>query len=87
MWRGLSVFDSYRAVHALGVRFRWRHGAFVAVLELPDDAPFTLAGPDHKGHWLIYDNDGSTISEHRADAIRRYVVQVVHGPSTPNLPF
>jgi hypothetical protein len=82
-WQGLSVFDTYEAVRALALRLRppWKHGEYIAVLEIPDDAPFICRGPDHKGHWQVYDADGGMIVERAADLLRTYVVTVIHGPS------
>jgi hypothetical protein len=87
-WRGLSVFDTYEAVRALALRLRppWRRGEYIAVLEIPDDAPFTYKGPDHKGHWMLYNASGGTILERDADLLLSYAVQVVHGPSIAVLP-
>ena len=53
------------------------------MLEIPDDAPFTFKGPDHKGHWKLYEADGGTILEPGAAVLLSYVVGVVHGPSMP----
>ena len=81
------MFDTYEAARALGMRFKWRHGEYIAVLDVPDDAPLSLVGPDHKGHWLIYERTGGTIYEPAANTLREYVIQIVHGPSTASISF
>lgn len=57
-WDGLSVFDTYRGARWLGMDFGWRHGEFIAELDIPDGAPITSTEPDHKGHLLLYGADG-----------------------------
>jgi hypothetical protein len=85
-WAGLSVLDTYRVARQNGRKLRWRHGEYIAILQLPDDAPFTYRGPEHRGHWMIYDADGNMLREDGADFLRQHcVVQVLHGPSTPDL--
>lgn len=88
MWRGLSLFDTYEAIRALAPRLRppWKHGEYIAVLDVPEDAPFVFRGPDHKGHWLAYDAEGGTIVERSAEIMRTYVVEIIHGPSVESWP-
>jgi hypothetical protein len=82
-WRGLSVLDTYKVARQNGKKFRWRHGEYIAILSIPDDAPFTYKGPEHRGHWMIYDAAGTMLEEEGAKLLRQsYVVRVVHGPST-----
>jgi len=83
----LSVFDTYAAVRAQAMRLRppWKHGEYIAVLEIPDGAPFTYRGPDYKGHWLLYDAAGGMILEAQARLLCSYFVRVVHGPSVPQM--
>jgi hypothetical protein len=58
------------------------------MLSIPDDAPFTYKGPGHRGHWLIYNADGSMLLEDGAEYIRQNcVARVVHGPSVEDLTF
>jgi hypothetical protein len=71
-----------------GERFKWRHGEYIAILSIPDDAPFTYAGPEHRGHWMIYDAAGNMLEEAGAELLcRTCVVRVVHGPSTDEVAF
>ena len=83
-WAGLSVFDNEDEVRDLGRRRRWKIGAYIAILRVPDDAPFTCVPPEEEGsgHWLLYDNSGRMIDEDGAYRLLPYVVSVVHGPST-----
>jgi hypothetical protein len=80
-WEGLSVFDTYQAARQLGLRFKWRHGEYIAVLQVPDNAPIAYSGPDRRGHWLLYDVDGRMLVENSAAILLDYVIRVVHGPS------
>jgi hypothetical protein len=81
--QGLSVLDTYKVARQNGRKFKWRHGEYIAILSIPDDAPFTYKGPEHRGHWMIYDAEGNMLEEKGAELLRRsYVVRVVHGPST-----
>ena len=80
-WQGLSVFDTYQAAKELGLRFRWRHGQYIAILQVPDEAPISYRGPDRRGHWLLYGVDGSMLDDDGAAALLGYVIRVVHGPS------
>lgn len=85
-WRGLSVLDSFSVVRQNARKLRWRHGEFIAILSIPDDAPFTYKGPEHRGHWMIYDAHGEMLTEEGAELLRRWcVVRVVHGPSTEDV--
>jgi len=79
----MSVFDTYEGVRAQAVRLRppWRHGEYIAVVEIPDTAPFIHRRYGHAGHWLIYDAAGDMIIEAGARLLCTYVVRVVHGPS------
>ena len=81
-WRGLSVFDSYRACRENAANFKWRMGEFIAELHIPDEAPLTYEGPDYRGHLNLYDGDGGMLRDEDADHLLRWVVRVVHGPST-----
>ena len=83
VWRGLSVFDTYEAVRAQAVRLRprWKHGEYIAVLEVPEEAPFAMREYGHKGHWLLYEADGGVILEAGAGLLCSYFVEAVHGPS------
>ena len=80
-WEGLSLFDSPDPLRKLGKARRWRLGEFIAELDLPDDAPFTFSGPARKGHWLLYDADGTMLVDESAARLLGYVVRVIHGPS------
>jgi hypothetical protein len=80
-WAGLSMFTSYEAVRKLGVLFDWKHGEWVAVLLIPHGAPFTIEGPDRKGHVMLYDSRGNMIEGEVAGVLAGLVVQIVHGPS------
>ncbi|MCC6180190.1 MAG: hypothetical protein IT305_33150 [Chloroflexi bacterium] len=73
--------DSYRGVKDLGAVFRWKHGEHIAVLEMPDDAPITYAGPDTRGHVMLYGANGEMIVEEGAAYLLSCVVRVLHGPS------
>lgn len=81
-WQGLSVLDTYQVARQNGSTFKWRHGEYIAILEIPDDAPVTYKGPDHRGHWMIYDAAGKMLEEDGAELLRAAVARVVHGPST-----
>lgn len=72
-WAGLSVFDSLAAIRRLGEATRWRRGAYIAELHIPEDAAIQYEGPDRKGHWLLYGADPLFLLG--------CVVRVVHGPS------
>jgi hypothetical protein len=81
-WAGVSAFDTYAAARRNGKSWKWRHGEYIAVLVFPADAPFTFEGPEHRGHWMIYDANGSMVLEDGAEQIcQNYVARLVHGPS------
>jgi hypothetical protein len=81
-WAGLSAFDTYSAARRNGKSWKWRHGEYIAVLVFPLDAPFTFAGPEHRGHWMIYDANGGMLLADGAELIRQnHVAHLVHGPS------
>jgi hypothetical protein len=81
-WAGLSVRDTYRAAWQFARSWKWKHGHYIAVLQIPHDAPLTFVGPGHRGHWMIYDQNGNALLEDGAELIRRnYVTHVLHGPS------
>jgi hypothetical protein len=85
-WRGLSVFGSYRSARRSAKSWRCKHGEYIAVLSIPENAPFTFKGPGHRDHWMIYNLDGSTILEEGAEYLRQHCVErVVHGPSIDEL--
>ena len=75
------MFDSYRGAKWLGVDFSWRHGEYVAELDVPDGGPITCAEPDHKGHLLLYGADGEMIEVDGAAYLLSRVTRVLHGPS------
>ena len=88
-WEGLSIFDNEEEVRDLGRNRRrrgrpWSLGEYIATLSIPDDAPITCEQPVHEGggHWLLYDDEGRMLDEDDAPLLLRYVVSVVHGPST-----
>jgi hypothetical protein len=75
------MFTSYQAVRRLGLLFNWKHGEWVAVVRIPDTAPFTVEGPDRNGHVMLYDAEGKMIEAVPAAVLAGYVVRLVHGPS------
>jgi hypothetical protein len=82
LWAGVSAFDTYAAARRNGRSWKWRHGEYIAILVFPADAPFTFEGPEHRGHWLIYDAEGNMLLEKDAEKVcQHYVARVVHGPS------
>jgi hypothetical protein len=87
-WAGVSAFDTYGSARRNGKSWKWRHGEYVAVLVIPADAPFTYHGPEHRGHWMIYDANGNMLLEDGAATIlRHHVMHLVHGPSVESYSF
>lgn len=80
-WEGLSVFADEADVRALGMARNWKPGAYIAALQIPDDAPLTYQEPEREGssHWLIYDRNGRMLDESTAGVVLWYVVRLVHG--------
>ena len=76
------MFVSLRSVKQLGLRFGWKHGEWIAIVEIPDGAPITYEGPDRYGHVMLYDPSGGMLREDGAEYLLQHcVVRVVHGPS------
>lgn len=83
-WAGLSMFDNEAAVRRIGRIRRWRIGAHLATLRIPDDAPIIYTGPEQEGsgHWLLFDANGDQLTDDGARFLLGCVVQIVHGPAT-----
>ena len=72
-WAGLSVFDALSGAVANAAATNWRIGAYIAEVQIPDDAPILYEGPGRRGHWNLY---GAVPA-----FLLTCVVRVVHGPS------
>jgi hypothetical protein len=77
-WRGLSVYDTYRAARRLAAARKFKRWAYVAELRIPDDGPIICEGPDDSGHWNLYCADPVYLKD-------TCLVRVVHAPSTVEL--
>ena len=75
------MFGDENALRRLGHRTGWRRGKFIAELHIPEDAPITYQGPDHKNHWLLYGRDGEMLSADGAALLLSCVRRVVYGPT------
>lgn len=77
-WAGLSVYDTYREARRLAKAKRWRRWAYIAELDIPDEAPMIFEGPDVYGHWNVYGADPVYLQD-------RCLVRVLHAPSVVEL--
>jgi len=76
-WVGLSVFETYRQARQNASTFRWRMGAYIVAIAVPDEVALDLDGPDQKGHLNLYDADPNFLMDP--------VVSVTHGPTIVDL--
>ena len=56
-WKGLSVYDTYRAARNLAEARSFERWRYIAVLDIPGDAPIVYEGPGKHGHWNLYNAD------------------------------
>ena len=77
-WTGLSVYDTYRAARELAEARNFERWQYVAILEIPEQAPIVFEGPEMRGHWNLYGADPAFLRD-------VCMVRLVHAESTETL--
>lgn len=78
-WKGLSVYDTYKAARDLAESRHWKRWAHIAILHIPHAASVTFEGPEAFGHWNVYGADPTFLRD-------ACVVRVLHAPDIQELP-